>query len=81
VEAGGKCALHVAQDALDQRKMRLVRIMHEEAHLLHGVHKVRPGECEVPQGTSEATISEGLATTVPLEADSLARVSTRVVDK
>jgi len=79
VEAGRECALHVAQDALDQREMWLVRVMHEEAHLMHGVPQVRPGECEVLQGTGEAAVLRGVGHAAPSEADSLARVSTGVV--
>jgi hypothetical protein len=47
VEAGGQSALHVAEDALDQREMRLAGIVHEEAHLLDRVGKVGTGECQV----------------------------------
>jgi len=47
VESGGECALHVAQDALDQREMKLAGIMHEEAHLLNSIRQVWACERQV----------------------------------
>ena len=37
VKSEGKCALHVMQNALDQREVRLAWIIHEEAQLLNHV--------------------------------------------
>ena len=37
VEASRQCALHIPKDALDQREVSVVWVMHEEAHLLHSV--------------------------------------------
>ena len=45
--SGGQSALHVAEDALDQREMRLAGIVHEEAHLLDRVGEVETSECQV----------------------------------
>jgi hypothetical protein len=36
-EAEMRCSFDVAQNALDKLKMRLARIMHEQAHLLNGI--------------------------------------------
>jgi hypothetical protein len=47
VEVDGQSALHVAEDALDQREIRLARKVHEEAHLLDHVGELRTGECQV----------------------------------
>jgi hypothetical protein len=40
-------ALDVPQDTLEQRKMRLARVMHEEANLLNGISEVRTSKREI----------------------------------
>ena len=40
-------ALNRAQDALDECKMWLPRIMHEQTNLLNSISKIRTGQCEI----------------------------------
>ena len=40
-------ALNIAQDALDECKMWLPRIMHEQTNLLNSISKIRTGQCEI----------------------------------
>ena len=47
VETGGQSALHVEQDALDQREVGLAGIVHEEAHPLDRVGELGMGERQV----------------------------------
>ena len=48
-----QCASNVAQDTLQDSKVRLTRIMHVQANLLNGISDIRPGEGEVLQSTGE----------------------------
>jgi hypothetical protein len=43
VEVEGDSALHVAEDSLVQRMVRLMRIIHEETNVLNHKHQVRVG--------------------------------------
>jgi hypothetical protein len=56
VEAGGEHALDIAENALDQREVRLTRGMHEEAHLLSSVLHVRPNQGEVLESTHNTPV-------------------------
>jgi hypothetical protein len=47
VETYRKRALDIAKNALDEGKVWLPRIMHEEAHLLDYIGQVRAGESKV----------------------------------
>jgi hypothetical protein len=49
-------ALEVPKDALHDREMRLMRVVHVEAHLLYCVGNVRSGEGEVLESPNQAAI-------------------------
>ena len=53
-EAGGQGALHVAKDVLDQRKVRLPGIVHEQTDLLHCICKIQTRQGQVLKSTGEA---------------------------
>jgi len=60
VKTSRQCALHIAQDPLEQRKMRLAGIMHEETHLLNSVGDVGSSQREVLKCTGETPVLRGI---------------------
>jgi len=64
VKTSGQCALHVAQDLLDHRKMSLTGIMHEEAHLLNNIGDVGTSQREVLKCADETPVLGGNRITV-----------------
>ena len=60
METDRKGALHIQEDALDQRKVRLTRIVHEQADLLHWICKIRSGQREVLKGAGETPVLGGI---------------------
>jgi hypothetical protein len=54
-------ALEVLKDALCGREMRLMKVVHVETHLLDRVDNVEPGECEVLERPSQATVGSQVA--------------------
>jgi hypothetical protein len=54
-------ALEVMEDVLRCRKMGLTRIEHVEVHLLDHIGDVRPGEGEVLESPSQATVGSRVA--------------------
>jgi hypothetical protein len=61
VETGGERALDVAENALDQREVRLTRGMHEEAHLVNSVLQVRPSQGEVLESTHNTPVVRAIS--------------------
>ena len=51
-----QCTAYVAHDALQSSKMRLLRIVHEEAHLLNCIRQVGSSQCEVLKSASETPV-------------------------
>jgi hypothetical protein len=58
-------ALEVSKDALRDREMGLTRVVHVEAHLLDRVCNVGPGEGEVLESPSQATVDSRVMDGVP----------------
>jgi hypothetical protein len=48
--------LHIAQNSLDELKVGVVRVMHEEADLLHRMGQVRAREGEVLESARQAPV-------------------------
>jgi hypothetical protein len=44
----------IAQDALHVHQVGLLRVVHVQTDLLHGISDVRPCECQVLEGSSNA---------------------------
>ena len=59
-------------DAFDQRKMQLMRVVHEETHLLNNIGQVRTSQGKVLESTSNTHVLGGSATGAQSEAESLA---------
>jgi hypothetical protein len=47
VKPSGEGALDIPQDTLEHRKMRLARVVHEEANLLNCISEVRTSQREI----------------------------------
>jgi len=60
VETGRKGALHISEDALDQRKVWLTRIMHEQVDLLHSICKIRSSQREVLKCAGKTPVLGGI---------------------
>ena len=69
METGRKGALHISEDALDQRKVWLTRIMHEQADLLHCICKIRTRQGQVLKSTGEAAVLRGVGDRWTIGAD------------
>ena len=53
-------AAEVAEEALESSQVGLLRIMHVETDLLHGICDVRPDESEVLKCTSKTPVRSGV---------------------
>ena len=53
-------ATQVPKDALDERKVGLRRVMHEQADLLNRVRQVEAGQSEVLESSDEASVLDGV---------------------
>lgn len=82
METGVEGALHIAQDALDQGKMGLTWVVHEEADLSNGVGKFSQSQCEVLHCIAPARLRypKGSATKSPSITDSLNRELTGLLE-
>jgi hypothetical protein len=60
VEASLHGALHIPKDALDQREVSFVRVMHEEAHL-YNIGQVGASECQVLERAGETPVRGGIS--------------------
>jgi hypothetical protein len=67
-----KGALEVPNDALRGCEMGLMRVVHVEAHLLDRVGNVGPGEGEVLESPSQATVGSRVADGGPMSEETLA---------
>ena len=56
MKASGHGALHIPQDTLEHRQMRLSRVVHEETHMLNSVGEIQMGQREVLESTYEAAV-------------------------
>jgi hypothetical protein len=70
--------LEVPKDALHDYEMGLTRVMHVEAHLQDRVDNVRPGEGEVLESPSQATVGNQVVDGGPMLEETLAWLSTGV---
>jgi hypothetical protein len=71
-QAEVKGALEVLKDALHDREMELTGVMHVEAHQLHRVGNVGPGEGEALKSPSQATVGSRVAVGGSMSEETLA---------
>jgi hypothetical protein len=62
VETSRKSALDVAKNVLDEGKVRVLRVVHEEAHLLNCIGQVWAGESKVLYVPARLWYSDRLVT-------------------
>ncbi|WVZ66818.1 hypothetical protein U9M48_015988 [Paspalum notatum var. saurae] len=74
VKAGGERALDIPRDALEHRKMRLPRVVHEETHLPNGIGEVGRVGVRYRRAPARLRYAVASATGAPSVADSLARI-------
>jgi hypothetical protein len=65
-------ALEVLKDSLRGREMGFTRVVHVEAHLLDCVGNVGPGEGEVLESPSQATVGSRVTDGPPMSEETLA---------
>ena len=58
--------VYIAHHALDESTVTVPRVMHMQAHLLHGVGELGPGDSEVLQGPGDAPIGRGVVDAGPI---------------